>query len=348
MKPHRRPLIAVTVALLVIGILGVGAYAAGATLGQSELRPEAGQEVDRDIPSSKSKSTAPRIVPGQASSIAGSNAGSSGFTGLTFQDQRTVDNGNQTSDTPPDQGLCVGSGRVIEPVNTVFSIYSTSGQRDGRPGVADAVLHRAARDRPHGRPAHVRPVSQRPSLLLRPGRKALRDDDPAAAVRCARELLQRQVAHPDRRLEELVADHEHRRLALPQDRRDRRRHASPTTGRAGRCRAIPAVRASATSRCSEPTSTASTSRRTSSRPSARSSTAPRSTRSTSRRSWPARSSTRRSRARRFRSPKARPTRSSLQRRRPRRAGTRTTTEPSICSRRSTSTRRPTTGSPSGR
>ena len=133
MKPRRRPLIAVLVALLIVGILGVGAYAASASLGQSELRPEAGQEVDRDIPSSKSKSNAPRIVPGQASSIAESNAGSAGFTGLTFQDQRTVDNGNQTSDTPPDQGLCVGNGRVIEPVNTVFSIYSTSGQAMGGP-----------------------------------------------------------------------------------------------------------------------------------------------------------------------------------------------------------------------
>jgi hypothetical protein len=133
MKPLRRSLIAISVALLIVGILGVGAYATSASLGQTELRPEAGQEVDRDIPSSKSKSTAPRIVPGQASSIAGSNAGSSGFTGLTFQDQRTVDNGNQTSDTPPDQGLCVGSGRVIEPVNTVFSIYSTSGQAMGGP-----------------------------------------------------------------------------------------------------------------------------------------------------------------------------------------------------------------------
>ena len=133
MKPRTRPLIAVSIALLIVGILGGGAYAASASLGQSELRPEAGQEVDRDIPSSKSKSNAPRIVPGQASSISGSNAGSSGFTGLTFQDQRTVDNGNQTSDTPPDQGLCVGNGRVIEPVNTVFAIYSTSGQAMGGP-----------------------------------------------------------------------------------------------------------------------------------------------------------------------------------------------------------------------
>ena len=127
MKSVRRPLFAVLVALLVIGILGVAASAGTATIGQDELRPEAGQEVDRDVPSSQSKSNAPRIVPGHASSITSSNPGASGFTGLTFQDQRTVDNGNQTSDTPPDQGLCAGNGEVIEPVNTVFSVYSTSG-----------------------------------------------------------------------------------------------------------------------------------------------------------------------------------------------------------------------------
>ena len=69
MKPVRRPLFAVLVALLAIGILGVAAYAGAATIGQDELRPEAGQEVDRDVPSSHSKSNAPRIVPGHASSI---------------------------------------------------------------------------------------------------------------------------------------------------------------------------------------------------------------------------------------------------------------------------------------
>ena len=133
MKSARRSLTAIVVALLVIGIVGVGAYAASATIGQNELRPAAGKEVNRDVPNSKSKSNAPRIVPGGASSIAGSNPNSSGFTGVTFSDQRTVDNGNQTSDTPPDQGLCEGNGTVIEPVNTVFSIFSTSGQTTSGP-----------------------------------------------------------------------------------------------------------------------------------------------------------------------------------------------------------------------
>ena len=126
MKPIRQAVIMVTAALLIVGVFGAAAYAARTAIGQTELRPEAGQEVDRDIPSSKSKSTAPRIVPGQASSIASSNPGSTAFTGVTFQDQRTADNGNQTSDTPPDQGLCEGNGLVIEPVNTIFSIYSAA------------------------------------------------------------------------------------------------------------------------------------------------------------------------------------------------------------------------------
>ena len=128
MRTATRSLTTIAVALLAIGIFGIGAYAAaGPVSGKYEIRPEAGAEVNRDVPSATSRSTAPRIVPAQASSVASSNPGAFGFTGLTFHDQRTVDNGNQTSDTPPDQGLCEGNGRVLEPVNTVFSVYSTSG-----------------------------------------------------------------------------------------------------------------------------------------------------------------------------------------------------------------------------
>src|SRR5690242_3645869 len=120
----RRSLTAVLFAVLVLAALGsVAARGAGVTIGQNELRPEAGQEVDRDIPNTKSKSNAPRIVPGKASAVASSNPGAFGFTGVTFAEHRTADNGNQTSDTPPDQGLCEGSGTVVEPVNTTFSIY---------------------------------------------------------------------------------------------------------------------------------------------------------------------------------------------------------------------------------
>jgi hypothetical protein len=135
MESSKRSRIAIpiSIAVLVLAVLGVTAAAQASTPGQFEVRPEAGKEVDRDVPSSHSKSNAPRIVPGKASAIAGSNPGAFGFTGVTFKDHRDADNGNQTSDTPPDQGLCVGGSEVIEPVNTTFSTYSTSGHLTGGP-----------------------------------------------------------------------------------------------------------------------------------------------------------------------------------------------------------------------
>src|SRR6185312_11673099 len=73
-----------------------------------------------------------KLFPGQtlpAPSIASSNVVSTpgGFDGLTFRDQRTANGGNQFSVEPPDQGLCVGSGFVVEVVNTVMRIYNTAG-----------------------------------------------------------------------------------------------------------------------------------------------------------------------------------------------------------------------------
>jgi len=49
------------------------------------------------------------------------------FQGLNHYDQRTANGGNQFSLEPPDQGLCVGGGNVIESVNTALKVYSTSG-----------------------------------------------------------------------------------------------------------------------------------------------------------------------------------------------------------------------------
>ena len=49
------------------------------------------------------------------------------FDGVSFADQRTADGGNQFSLEPPDQGLCVGNGYVLEAVNLAFQVYDTSG-----------------------------------------------------------------------------------------------------------------------------------------------------------------------------------------------------------------------------
>jgi hypothetical protein len=50
-----------------------------------------------------------------------------GVNGLNFRDQRLANGGNQFSVEPPDQALCVANGKVLESVNTVLRIRSTTG-----------------------------------------------------------------------------------------------------------------------------------------------------------------------------------------------------------------------------
>ncbi|MDR2984881.1 MAG: hypothetical protein LBV34_08570 [Nocardiopsaceae bacterium] len=49
-----------------------------------------------------------------------------GFEGLNHYQQRYSRGGNQFSVEPPDQGMCVGNGFVVEAVNDVFNIYNAS------------------------------------------------------------------------------------------------------------------------------------------------------------------------------------------------------------------------------
>ena len=50
------------------------------------------------------------------------------FEGLNFYQQRYARSGNQFSLEPPDQGLCVGNGYVVEAVNSVVNVYNTVGE----------------------------------------------------------------------------------------------------------------------------------------------------------------------------------------------------------------------------
>ena len=49
-----------------------------------------------------------------------------GFEGLNHYQQRYSRGGNQFSVEPPDQGMCVGNGQVVEVVNDVFNVFSAS------------------------------------------------------------------------------------------------------------------------------------------------------------------------------------------------------------------------------
>ena len=49
------------------------------------------------------------------------------FNGLTLRQQRLANGGNQYTVEPPDQGLCVGNGFILETVNTVLNVYDYKG-----------------------------------------------------------------------------------------------------------------------------------------------------------------------------------------------------------------------------
>ena len=63
-------------------------------------------------------------------SITSANS-STGWEGVSHFDQRNAGTGQyvntQFSLEPPDQGLCVGNGNVVEPVNNALEIYTTTG-----------------------------------------------------------------------------------------------------------------------------------------------------------------------------------------------------------------------------
>ena len=67
-----------------------------------------------------------------AAKVAGARLASSpklnrSFAGLNHRDQRTANGGNQFSLEPPDQGLCVGNGFVLETVNDVLRVFDKAG-----------------------------------------------------------------------------------------------------------------------------------------------------------------------------------------------------------------------------
>jgi hypothetical protein len=90
---------------------------------------------DAQLPNSQSSAhvSADHVpTPATQAVTAGSGDLSTDFDGLNFIDQRVnADGGNQLSLEPPDQGLCVGNGRVLEAVNDVFAIYNSAGTRQG-------------------------------------------------------------------------------------------------------------------------------------------------------------------------------------------------------------------------
>ncbi len=126
----KRPVIALCAALALLGGLFVvtAGSASAAVSGSSANEFAPSVETNLQIPRS---STIHHVdasgVPRPAGNALVVDSSPSGFAGLTHVDQRTADGKNQFSLEPPDQGLCVGNGVVIQTVNDVLRISNTAG-----------------------------------------------------------------------------------------------------------------------------------------------------------------------------------------------------------------------------
>lgn len=99
-----------------------------------EIGPDVGANPHSASGGGLGNSITPPNPPGDT--LASSNPGFSGFPGLNHADQRLANGGNQFSLEPPDQGLCVGNGFVLEAVNDILTVYTTNGHVIVKPTTA--------------------------------------------------------------------------------------------------------------------------------------------------------------------------------------------------------------------
>ena len=153
----RRPLVPTVVTILVLNLLVATAPASvGASTGFSrqitsagtttmragpegtspafqdpEFRgdPDGEEEDEGVVNRSESEPVAPSVSLTESAKKAKSNPDLKlDFEGLNHRNQRLANGGNQFSLEPPDQGICVGNGYVLETVNDVLRVYNTAGQ----------------------------------------------------------------------------------------------------------------------------------------------------------------------------------------------------------------------------
>jgi hypothetical protein len=107
---------ATTLTLRVEGSGGFGATTPGTLVGGPELRK------NYDTPWGPETVYTETPAAGGQATVASSPTSILGAAGLDHFDNRTADGGNNFSIEPPDQGLCVGNGYVLEAVNLVVGL----------------------------------------------------------------------------------------------------------------------------------------------------------------------------------------------------------------------------------
>ena len=88
--------------------------------------PFAGTITDRSL--SLGKQSDVGVVAAGTNKAKSNPTFNTGFEALNIYQQRYARGGNQFTVEPPDQGLCVGGGFVVEAVNDVFNVYNAAGQ----------------------------------------------------------------------------------------------------------------------------------------------------------------------------------------------------------------------------
>ncbi len=112
---------------------------ANQTTKNDQVRPETDRSPQVAVAnSSQHLPPPPTTNPNPAGrAVVTTNFGATGFNGLSHYDQRNAGTGiytnTQFSLEPPDQGLCVNGGFVVEAVNNALAVYNTHGTTLGGP-----------------------------------------------------------------------------------------------------------------------------------------------------------------------------------------------------------------------
>src|SRR5579884_2710019 len=113
--------------------IGTGGFVSGASGGTSDSLHDvqAPNQEGNEHTGTQQSHTFPTVIPNPTGNTVIPTNGGSGFQGLDHFDTRfgSSDGNNAFSLEPPDQGLCVGHGDIVEPVNDVMTVYNTSGIR---------------------------------------------------------------------------------------------------------------------------------------------------------------------------------------------------------------------------
>jgi hypothetical protein len=110
---------------------GTGVLRSASGSAANNFRTRTELDVDAHFTRSTGSNSAARVpsnhVPQSPGSAIVPGSGFTGFNGLTHLDQLLAGGGNQVNLEPPDQGLAVGNGFVVEAVNLAIAVYTTAG-----------------------------------------------------------------------------------------------------------------------------------------------------------------------------------------------------------------------------